>query len=173
MGFLVCLFLFGAVPLWQASSVIAAWGLNCPMAYRVFVPPTRDWTHIPCIGIMWILFFFFSLYLFIFWLHWFFCCMQAFPSCSEQGLLSVGVHGVLECGSLATGPPGGPGKFTALLLSFLYWDGFGSTAPSYFGVPGGSTVCWFCEKCYLWASVLPLALPWFIFSMGRGGIWED
>ena len=38
MGFLVCLFLFGAVLLWQAGSVVTVRGLNCPMAYRVFVP---------------------------------------------------------------------------------------------------------------------------------------
>ena len=30
MGFLVCLFLFGAVLLWQAGSVVTARGLNCP-----------------------------------------------------------------------------------------------------------------------------------------------
>ena len=43
---------------------------------------------------------------------------------------------VLECGFLTTEPPGSPRKFRALLLFFLYWHWFGSTAPSYFGVPG-------------------------------------
>lgn len=71
------------------SSAQAAWGLNCPTAYRVFIP--QPGTEPSCIGIMWILFFF-NLYLFIFLvvlgLH---CCVQVFSSCSEQAII-IGVH---------------------------------------------------------------------------------
>ena len=43
--------------------------------------------------ILFLLFFFLMfIYLFI-WLHWvFYCCIGAFSSCSEQGLLFVVVH---------------------------------------------------------------------------------
>ena len=37
-----------------------------------------------------------SFFFFFFWLHWVFrCCMRAFSSCGEQGLLLVEVRGLL------------------------------------------------------------------------------
>ena len=62
---------------------------------------TRDRTHVPCIG-RWIFFFkdfpfiylFFKIYLFLAVLG-LRCCVWAFSSCSEQGLLFVAVHGLL------------------------------------------------------------------------------
>ena len=41
-------------------------------------------------------FFFINLFIcFYFWLHWVFLAVQAFSSCSEQGLLFVAVRGLL------------------------------------------------------------------------------